>query len=112
MGLEYIIIVHYELPYIVDVKIYNCAYGFSSASSVLVTCSIFANFLGSERAVGEVCGVIMVEFRYLYLTLFVFFAVFTIKDLFVQSEPDTKEIPLTKVGANKLIGPTLKFLYW
>ncbi|KDR10781.1 SelT-like protein [Zootermopsis nevadensis] len=56
----------------------------------------------------------MVEVRYLSFTLFVFFAVFTIKDLFVQSESselDTKEIPVTRVGSNKFIGPTLKFLY-
>lgn len=61
------------------------------------------------------CITIMVEVRYVSLTLFIFFAAFTIKDLFVQSEssePNTKEIPVTRVGSNKFIGPTLKFLYW
>ncbi|XP_069684322.1 thioredoxin reductase-like selenoprotein T homolog CG3887 [Periplaneta americana] len=51
------------------------------------------------------------ELKYLSLILFVFFAVFTIKDLFVQSETNTKEIPVTRVGSHKYVGPTLKFQY-
>jgi len=54
----------------------------------------------------------MVEVGYLSLTLFVFFALFTFKDLLIQSEPDAKEIPITRMVSSTFVGPTLKFLYW
>jgi selT/selW/selH-like putative selenoprotein len=53
----------------------------------------------------------MVEVGHLSFTLFVFFALFTIKDLLIQSEPDAKEIPITRMVSSTFIGPTLKFLY-
>lgn len=59
-------------------------------------------------------GEIMVEYRCLAVILFVFFAIFTIKDLFVQSElseANTKEIPITRMGSSTFIGPTIKFMY-
>lgn len=50
--------------------------------------------------------------NYIYVSLFAFFAIFTIRDLFVQSEPSTnKEIPVTSMGTSKFSGPTLKFQY-
>jgi hypothetical protein len=67
------------------------------------------------RTVQCFIGEIMVEYRYIPVTLFVLFAVFTIKDLVVQSElsePNTKEIPITRMGTSTFIGPTIKFMYW
>lgn len=52
------------------------------------------------------------EVGHLSLTLFVFFALFTIKDLLIHSEPDAKEIPITRMVSSTFVGPTLKFLYW
>ncbi|XP_059480426.1 thioredoxin reductase-like selenoprotein T homolog CG3887 [Neocloeon triangulifer] len=47
--------------------------------------------------------------------IFTLFAVLTVKDLFIsptQSSSSTpKEIPVTRVGVDKFIGPTLKVLY-
>ncbi|KAI5741988.1 hypothetical protein M8J77_001911 [Diaphorina citri] len=44
--------------------------------------------------------------------LFLLFAVFTLKDIFVMSSSSSeKQIPLTKVGLASNIGPTLKFFY-
>jgi hypothetical protein len=54
----------------------------------------------------------MVELGHLSFTLFVLFALFTIKDLFIHSEPDAKEIPITRMVSSTFVGPTLKFLYW
>jgi hypothetical protein len=66
----------------------------------------------SNRSYRQCQGRRMVEVGHLSLTLFVFFALFTIKDLLVQSEPDAKEIPIIKMVSSTFVGPTLKFLYW
>lgn len=42
--------------------------------------------------------------------IFLLFAIFTLKDIFVTSSSE-KEIPITKVGLASNIGPTLKFFY-
>jgi len=48
--------------------------------------------------------------------IFTLFAVLTVKDLFIaptqSTSSNTKEIPVTRVGVDKFIGPTLKVLYW
>jgi hypothetical protein len=57
----------------------------------------------------------MAAYQYLLPSVFVFFAIFTIRDLVVQSEvsePNTKEIPVTRMGSSTFIGPTMKFAYW
>jgi uncharacterized membrane protein len=86
---------------------------------IAVDCNIVWNCLEVGRlysAVQRLFGEIMVEYRYLPLIIFVFFAVFTIKDLVVQSElsePSAKEIPITRMGSTStFIGPTIKFMYW
>ncbi|XP_075214443.1 selenoprotein T [Lycorma delicatula] len=43
--------------------------------------------------------------------IFLIFAVFTFRDIFVDSSTPEKEIPATKVGFNANVGPTLKFLF-
>lgn len=44
--------------------------------------------------------------------IFLVFAVFTFRDIFVYSSTPEKEIPATKVAFNQHIGPTIKFLFW
>ncbi|KAF4527781.1 hypothetical protein B566_EDAN015837 [Ephemera danica] len=46
--------------------------------------------------------------------IFTIFAVLTVKDLFISTTDSTsssKEIPVTRVGVDKFLGPTLKVLY-
>uniref|UniRef100_A0A0A9WRS7 SelT-like protein n=1 Tax=Lygus hesperus TaxID=30085 RepID=A0A0A9WRS7_LYGHE len=48
--------------------------------------------------------------KIVYACIFVFISICTYKDLTVQTTAD-KQIPITKVGLNTNIGPTLKFFY-
>ncbi|XP_014248145.1 thioredoxin reductase-like selenoprotein T homolog CG3887 [Cimex lectularius] len=45
-----------------------------------------------------------------YTCIFIYLTICTYKDLTVQTSAE-KEIPMTKVGLNANIGPTIKFLY-
>lgn len=46
-----------------------------------------------------------------YSCIFLYITICSFKDLCVQTSNDAKQIPMTKVGLNSNIGPTLKFLY-
>jgi len=70
-----------------------------------------------ELIVDENIEINMADYaRFSVVGIFTLFAVLTVKDLFISptqsTSSNTKEIPVTRVGVDKFIGPTLKVLYW